>query len=66
MAMCQICGKKPNYGHNVSHAKNHTNRRWMPNIQATHIQVDGEYQRVKICTRCLRTISKHQSAAANR
>ena len=60
MAMCEICGKKPSYGHNVSHAKNRTARRWLPNIQITRIMVDGEYYRVKICTRCLRTMSKKQ------
>lgn len=62
MANCEVCGKRPNYGHNVSHAKNHTPRRWMPNIQATKLRVDGEYVRVKICTRCMRTLSKRQTA----
>jgi len=66
MAMCEVCGKKPSYGYNVSHAKNHTPRRWMPNIQAAHVMVDGEYVRVKICTRCLRTMSKNQDAAPTR
>lgn len=66
MAMCEMCGKKPSYGSNVSHAKNHTPRRWMPNIQAAHVMIDGEYQRVKICTRCLRTLSKNQGAASGR
>ncbi|MBF6614171.1 MAG: 50S ribosomal protein L28 [Chloroflexi bacterium] len=64
MVMCEVCGKKPSYGHNVSHAKNRTARRWVPNIQARRIWVPsghaGEYQRVKICTRCLRTLSKDQ------
>jgi len=46
MAMCEVCGKKPSYGHNVSHAKNHTPRRWMPNIQTTRVMIGGEYQRV--------------------
>ena len=58
MAMCEVCGKKPSYGHNVSHAKNRTPRRWLPNIQQKRIMVAGEYRRVKICTRCLRTLSK--------
>jgi len=64
MAMCEVCGKKPSYGHNVSHAKNRTARRWMPNIQSTRVMIGGEYRRVKICTRCLRTLSKTQSAGA--
>ena len=64
MAMCEVCGKKPSYGHNVSHAKNHTPRRWLPNIQATRVMIDGEYRRVKICTRCLRTLSKSPTSSA--
>lgn len=68
MAMCEVCGKKPGYGHNVSHAKNRTARRWMPNIQEKRIWVPsglgGEYRRVKICTRCLRTLSKDQRLAS--
>ncbi len=63
MVMCEVCGKKPSYGHNVSHAKNRTARRWVPNIQAKRIMVAGEYQRVKICTRCLRTLSKSSRVA---
>ncbi len=63
MAMCDVCGKKPSYGYNVCHAKNHTPRRWVPNIQAAHVMINGEYQRVKICTRCLRTLSKSQRSS---
>ncbi len=65
MAMCEVCGKKPSYGHNVSHAKNHTPRRWNPNIQEKRIMVGGEYRRVKICTRCLRTLSKDQATTGS-
>ena len=62
--MCEVCGKKPNYGHNVSFSKNRTARRWVPNIQQKRIMVGGEYQRVKICTRCLRTLSKSQGVTS--
>ncbi len=61
--MCEVCGKKPSYGSNVSHAKNHTPRRWVPNIQEKRLMVGGEYRRVKICTRCLRTLSKKAVAS---
>ncbi len=66
MAMWEMCGKKPTYGHNVSHAKNHTPRRWMPNIQTTRIMVGGEPVRVKLCTRCIRTLSKNANALSGR
>ncbi len=55
---CDICGKKPIFGSNISHSKRHTNRRWLPNIHKTTITLGGLTQRVKICTRCLRTINK--------
>ena len=57
---CEVCGKRPEYGHNVSHAKNHTPRRWVPNIQVKRVLVGGELVRLKICTRCLRTLSKSE------
>ena len=58
--VCEVCGKKPSYGHNVSHAANSTPRRWVPNVQVKKMMVNGTIQRVKICTRCLRTMSKNQ------
>jgi large subunit ribosomal protein L28 len=61
---CEVCGKKPSYGHNVSHAKNHTPRRWVPNIQVKRVMLGDQYVRLKICTRCLRTMSKNERAAA--
>ena len=31
--VCEICGKKPMVGHNISHAHNVTKRRFNPNLQ---------------------------------
>ncbi|MBP1466098.1 50S ribosomal protein L28 [Candidatus Chloroploca sp. M-50] len=59
MAKCQICGKKPSFGHNVSFSKRRTNRMWRPNIQKTTItNKDGSSVQVKACTQCIRTMSK--------
>ena len=58
MAKCEICGKTPSFGHNVSHSNVKTNRQWKPNIQKVTIYKDGQRQRMKLCTRCLRTLSK--------
>lgn len=63
--MCEVCGKKPSYGHNVSHAANATPRRWKPNIQVATIQVNGKPVRIKACTRCLRTMSKNAGTVIN-
>ena len=59
MAKCQVCGKKPSFGNNVSHAHNLTRRMWKPNIQkATLTLDDGVTVQMKLCTKCLRTMSK--------
>lgn len=58
MAKCDICGKTPSFGHNVSHSNVRTKRQWKPNIQKVIIVKDGKSQRLTVCTRCLRTLSK--------
>ena len=58
MASCEVCGKGPQFGHNVSHSKVATNRRWLPNIQKVKLLVDGHPRKVNICTRCLRTMNR--------
>ena len=45
-------------GHNVSHSKVHTKRRFLPNLQQAHIQVKGRVVKARVCTRCLRTQAK--------
>jgi len=59
MAKCQLCGKKPSFGNNVSHAHNLTRRMWKPNIQKATLTLNGGVSvQMKICTKCLRTASK--------
>lgn len=55
---CEVCGKAPSFGHNVSHSKRRTNRMWRPNIQKATVPVDGRRKQIDICTRCLRTMHK--------
>jgi large subunit ribosomal protein L28 len=40
--VCQVTGKRPITGHNVSHAKNHTKRRFLPNLQTHRFWVETE------------------------
>ncbi|MCX7706678.1 MAG: 50S ribosomal protein L28 [Anaerolineae bacterium] len=58
MAKCQICGKGPQFGHNVSHSMRHTKRRWNPNIQHMRLSVDGREQRLYVCAKCIKTMQK--------
>lgn len=55
---CDICGKGPQFGHNVSHSKRRTNRMWMPNVQKAKMVVGGVPKQLNVCTRCLRTQQK--------
>lgn len=53
--VCEMCGKIPSVGHNVSHANNRTKRRWLPNLQRVKVKVHGSVKRVRVCTRCIRS-----------
>ncbi|HEY78451.1 MAG TPA: 50S ribosomal protein L28 [Dehalococcoidia bacterium] len=55
---CDLCGKSPQFGHNVSHSKRHTKRDWLPNIHPATVMIDGQLKRLNLCTRCLRTQNK--------
>jgi len=46
--VCQVTGKRPITGHNVSHAKNHTKRRFLPNLQVHRFWVEAENRFVKL------------------
>ncbi len=53
--VCDICGKKPLVGNNVSHAHNKTKRVWQPNLQSVNAVINGQKRKVKACTRCIRS-----------
>lgn len=52
---CDICGKGPAVGRNVSHAHNVTPRRFEANIQRVRVIVNGSVKRIRVCTRCIRS-----------
>lgn len=53
--MCEICGKKPATGNNVSHAHNKTRRRWLPNLQKVRAVTPKGNVHMRVCTRCIRS-----------
>ncbi|MCD6292455.1 MAG: 50S ribosomal protein L28 [Deltaproteobacteria bacterium] len=53
--VCDICGKKPLVGNNVSHANNKTKKISRPNLQEVHTVINGQRRKVKVCTRCIRS-----------
>ncbi|MEW6456005.1 MAG: 50S ribosomal protein L28 [Acidobacteriota bacterium] len=52
---CEICGKEPIFGHNVSHSHRLTSRRWNPNLQRVKVKINGSSRRLRICTECLKS-----------
>jgi large subunit ribosomal protein L28 len=53
--VCEICGRKPVYGNNISHAHNLTRRRWIPNLQSVRAKVNGRTVRLTVCANCLKS-----------
>ena len=57
---CMISGKGPMTGNNVSHAKNRTKRRFLPNLRTVRITLeDGTSRKIKISAKELRTLKKN-------
>ena len=57
---CQVTGKGPTTGNNVSHANNKTRRRFLPNLHTHRFWVESEkrYVKLKVSTKGLRIIDK--------
>lgn len=53
-AVCDVCAKRPGFGHNVPWSKKKTKRRWNPNIQRVRATESGTTKRVNVCTSCLK------------
>lgn len=58
--VCQVTGKIPMVGNNVSHAHNKTRRRFMPNLQRRKFWVESENRWIslRLTNSALRTIDK--------
>lgn len=52
--VCEICGKGPLYGNNISHAHNITRRRWNANLQRVRAFINGAAKRLRVCTSCIK------------
>ena len=55
---CEICLKSGMSGNNVSHSNRHTKTRFKPNVHKQNLYQDGKHVKVKICSRCLRSMNK--------
>ncbi|HEX7487317.1 MAG TPA: 50S ribosomal protein L28 [Anaeromyxobacteraceae bacterium] len=65
---CELCGKGPLVGNNVSHANNKTKTRSLPNLRSVRAMVDGSVQHIRVCARCLKAgrVTKAAHGAARR
>jgi large subunit ribosomal protein L28 len=59
--VCEVTGKRPMAGNNVSHANNRTRRRFIPNLQEHRFWLESEnrYIKLRVSTKGMRTIDKH-------
>jgi large subunit ribosomal protein L28 len=53
--VCELCGKGPQFGNNISHAHNVTRRRWNPNLQTVKAVNNGVSKRITVCTSCIKS-----------
>jgi len=63
--VCQVTGKKPQVGNNVSHAKNRTRRRFLPNLHTHRFWVEEEkrFVKLRISSKGMRIIDKQGISA---
>ena len=59
--ICQVTGKRPQSGNNVSHAHNKTRRRFLPNLQYKRFWLESEkrYIRLRVSHKGMRIIDKY-------
>ena len=59
--VCQVTGKRPQSGNNVSHAHRKTRRRFLPNLQNKRFWLESEqrYVRLRVSHKGMRIIDKH-------
>lgn len=58
--VCQVTGKRPVSGNNVSHAKNRTRRRFLPNLHKHRFWLEGEkrFVSLRVSSKGMRIIDK--------
>ena len=65
--ICEVCGKAPSAGRNVSHSHRVTNRWFRPNIQRVTIKdKEGHVRKANVCTKCMKAGKVVLSMGASR
>lgn len=56
---CQLSGKGPMFGNNISHSHRKTRTKWLPNLQKKVFILDnGEKVSLRVCTKVIKTIER--------
>ncbi len=53
--VCDICGKGPQFGNNISHAHNVSRRRWNVNLRPVKASTAQGNKKIRVCTSCIRS-----------
>lgn len=54
--VCNLCGKRPQFGNNISHAHNVTRRKWNVNLRPVKAKLEnGSNKRIRVCTSCIKS-----------
>ena len=63
--VCDICGKGPQFGNNISHAHNVSRRRWNVNLRPVKAKTAHGNKKIRVCTGCIRAgkVTKATSTA---
>lgn len=62
-SVCDVCGKTPGFGNNISHSHRRSRRRFNPNVQRMRVLINGVSKRMNVCTKCLKA-NKVKKAAS--
>lgn len=52
---CELCGKGPTFGNQVSHSNRKTRKKWSANIQTIRAKTPEGVKRLRVCTSCIRS-----------
>ena len=56
--VCEVCGRGKMAGNKVSHSNRKSNKKYDVNLQTTTMEIDGKDQKVRACTKCIKTSKK--------
>ncbi|MFW6161079.1 MAG: 50S ribosomal protein L28 [Acidobacteriota bacterium] len=52
---CELCGKRPVFGHSLSHSHKASKKKWKPNLQRLKTETPQGTKHIWVCSRCLRS-----------